>query len=200
MDRFVQRSKPGNSPRQRSNRQPLAVASSNSARQQQDEPPSKKRKVTPKNEIRDSDAEPSNDGDSDIDGSVRRFDTSNATGEDGEVVETSLRRVTEIESSLPSIEAGKDAIAEYQALRASQIEEEEARENASKAEGPKWVRGKSSIYVDAFNLALDTVLEDETHLFDDKERKVFELWRALDYEAQYLYLPCTSFAGPQDMC
>jgi Fanconi-associated nuclease 1 len=146
----------------------------------------------PKNEIEDSDAEPSDDGDSDIGRSFWRSGASKAKHEDGEVVETSLRRVTEMESSLPSIETGKDAVEEYQALRASQLEEGNAQEDASTPEKGKWVRGKSSIYVDAFNLALDTVLEDETHLFDDKERKVFELWRALDYEAQYLYLLCAS--------
>ncbi|KAH7364599.1 VRR-NUC domain-containing protein [Rhexocercosporidium sp. MPI-PUGE-AT-0058] len=51
-----------------------------------------------------------------------------------------------------------------------------------------WIKGKSSIYVDAFNLALETVLKDEGHLFDEKEMEVFELWRQLDYEAQYLYV------------
>ncbi|KAL2756801.1 hypothetical protein ACRALDRAFT_1075618 [Sodiomyces alcalophilus JCM 7366] len=51
-----------------------------------------------------------------------------------------------------------------------------------------WVRGRSSIYVDAFNHALDTVLEDESHLFDAKEHVVFDQWRQLDYESQYLYV------------
>ena len=49
-----------------------------------------------------------------------------------------------------------------------------------------WTRGKSSIYVDAFNLALETVLEDEGHLFDEKEMEVFNQWKGLEYEAQYL--------------
>jgi Fanconi-associated nuclease 1 len=49
-----------------------------------------------------------------------------------------------------------------------------------------WTKGKSSIYVDAFNLALETVLEDERHLFDEKEIEVFKQWRELEYEAQYL--------------
>ncbi|PKS10486.1 hypothetical protein jhhlp_002238 [Lomentospora prolificans] len=52
----------------------------------------------------------------------------------------------------------------------------------------KWIRGESSIYVDAFNLALDTVLEDESHLFDERERRVFDEWKRLDYESQYLYV------------
>lgn len=42
--------------------------------------------------------------------------------------------------------------------------------------------------MDAFNLALDTVLEEESHLFDEAETKVFEDWKALSYEAQYLYV------------
>ena len=45
---------------------------------------------------------------------------------------------------------------------------------------------RSSIYVDAFNIALDTVLEQEEHLFSEKEKAVFAAWRDLDYEAQYL--------------
>ena len=49
-----------------------------------------------------------------------------------------------------------------------------------------WTKGKSSIYVDAFNLALETVLDDERHLFDEKEMEVFNQWRVLHYEAQYL--------------
>ncbi|KAL5596905.1 uncharacterized protein BROUX77_006853 [Berkeleyomyces rouxiae] len=54
--------------------------------------------------------------------------------------------------------------------------------------GYLWVKGESSLYVDAFNLALDTVLQDEIHLFDDKEQQVFREWRALDYQEQYLYV------------
>ena len=45
---------------------------------------------------------------------------------------------------------------------------------------------KSSLYVDAFNLALDTVLEDESYLFDEEEHKIFEVYRKLEYQAQYL--------------
>jgi len=49
-----------------------------------------------------------------------------------------------------------------------------------------WTKGRSSIYVDAFNLALETVLEDEAGLFDEMEIEVFNQWKALDYDAQYL--------------
>lgn len=52
---------------------------------------------------------------------------------------------------------------------------------------------RSSIYVDAFNIALDTVLEQEEHLFNEKEKAVFAAWRGLDYEAQYLWVYGASF-------
>lgn len=50
-----------------------------------------------------------------------------------------------------------------------------------------WTKGQSSIYVDAFNLALDTVLGHESHLFNEREMQIFKSWRQLGYEAQYLY-------------
>ena len=91
---------------------------------------------------------------------------------------------TELESALPPIKTDKEAIAEYEATRAA---EEATPENLYGRLGQrKWVQGKSSIYVDAFNLALETVLEDEGHLFDEAETAVFEQWRNLSYEAQYL--------------
>ncbi|KAK0730828.1 VRR-NUC domain-containing protein [Lasiosphaeris hirsuta] len=102
--------------------------------------------------------------------------------------------MTAMESSLPVVATGKAAIEEYEAIRASQASQSSQpgkdieEETAARLENQQWVRGKSSIYVDAFNLALDTVLEDEAHLFDKKERRVFEQWRTLDYEAQYLYV------------
>lgn len=46
---------------------------------------------------------------------------------------------------------------------------------------------KRSMYVDAFNLALDTVLQDELHLFSDDEQQVFAKYRSLEYEPQFLY-------------
>jgi Fanconi-associated nuclease 1 len=101
-------------------------------------------------------------------------------------------RETAFESSLPAVATDKEAIEEYEAMRASQESQAfQASQNdtdnpSAKIDKRQWVRGKSSIYVDAFNLALDTVLEDETHLFDAKEQHVFDQWRALDYEAQYL--------------
>ena len=91
---------------------------------------------------------------------------------------------TDLEQALPPIKTDKEAIQEYEQLRASEgAELAELNERLGKS---KWTRGKSSIYVDAFNLALEIVLEEESHLFDAAERGVFAEWRALSYEAQYL--------------
>lgn len=96
---------------------------------------------------------------------------------------------TAIESALPPVKTDQDAIDEYETMRASQLSaEEKDASSSSEHDNRTWVRGRSSIYVDAFNLALDTVLEDEAHLFDDKEMAIFEQWRSLNYEAQYLYV------------
>lgn len=45
----------------------------------------------------------------------------------------------------------------------------------------------SSIYVDAFNLALNTILQAELHLFSYDEQEVFAKYRSLEYEPQFLY-------------
>ncbi|KAF5875416.1 putative coiled-coil domain-containing protein mtmr15 protein [Botrytis fragariae] len=95
-------------------------------------------------------------------------------------------RVTELESALPPVVINKTAIAEYEAMRAEN--ENLPDDLKARLTGRTWERGKSSIYSDAFNLALETVLEDEGHLFDEKEMEVFKQWRELDYEAQYLYV------------
>lgn len=98
-----------------------------------------------------------------------------------------VHHVTELESALPPIKTDKEAIAEYEAMKAVEHTSDSPQANTKdRLDSRKWVRGKSSIYVDAFNLALETVLEDEAHLFDEAEREVFEQWRSLDYEAQYL--------------
>ncbi|KAH6606488.1 hypothetical protein Trco_005641 [Trichoderma cornu-damae] len=95
-------------------------------------------------------------------------------------------RVTDFENALPPTEANQEAIAEYEALKSSQNHAGEGGANGKTA--PLWANGRSSIYVDAFNLALDTVLEEETSLFSKQECEVFGQWRNLDYEAQYLYV------------
>ncbi|KZF25878.1 hypothetical protein L228DRAFT_271863 [Xylona heveae TC161] len=94
---------------------------------------------------------------------------------------------TELESALPHISNDQEAIAEYE-LRRTADDRNEASNFAARLESGKWARGKSSIYVDAFNLALETVLEEEAHLFDRAELALFEHWRSLGYEAQYLYV------------
>ncbi|KAF4970287.1 hypothetical protein FZEAL_10072 [Fusarium zealandicum] len=95
-------------------------------------------------------------------------------------------RPTDFESALPPTDGGKAAIEEYEALMSSQLSAEDVP--TTEKTQPLWIRGRSSIYVDAFNLALDTVLEEESHLFDEKENKIFSQWKALGYEAQYLYV------------
>lgn len=98
---------------------------------------------------------------------------------------------TDLESALPPVETDKEAIEAYEIQRAA--EEAKRLGQGDRLKEGKWVKGRSSIYVDAFNLALDTVLEEERHLFDEAEIEVFSQWRALDYEAQYLYVnfhPC----------
>jgi Fanconi-associated nuclease 1 len=93
---------------------------------------------------------------------------------------------TDLESALLPIKPDAEAIEEYEAFKASQEDKTEGAEERLKDRA--WVRGKSSLYVDAFNLALDTVLEEENHLFDEAETEVFRIWRDLNYEAQYLYV------------
>lgn len=92
---------------------------------------------------------------------------------------------TDLETALPPIQTDKEAIEAYEASRAAEQAESGLNERLGER---KWVKGKSSIYVDAFNLALETVLEDESHLFDEAEHVLFQTWRDLSYEAQYLYV------------
>lgn len=110
-------------------------------------------------------------------------DSEDDEGED-EVDQIVAPRVTELESALPPVDTDKNAIAEYEAMRAG--DDNLPDDLKSRLNNRTWAKGKSSIYSDAFNLALETVLEDEGHLFDEKEMYVFNQWRNLDYEAQYL--------------
>lgn len=111
-------------------------------------------------------------------------------GEDGDVAsmekEEKEEQITDLESALPPVKTGVKAVEEYEAFKASQ--EDTAEETGNRLEKRAWVRGKSSLYVDAFNLALDTVLEEESHLFDEAEAELFRIWREIGYEAQYLYV------------
>ncbi|KAJ5763099.1 hypothetical protein N7533_001780 [Penicillium manginii] len=96
---------------------------------------------------------------------------------------------TELETSLPAIETDEHAIREYEASQ-SQTEQGDETEPGLhvRLRDGVWQKGKSSIYVDAFNLALETVLEEESHLFDSAELCIFNEWRGLAYESQYLYV------------
>ncbi|KAB8205523.1 VRR-NUC domain-containing protein [Aspergillus parasiticus] len=94
---------------------------------------------------------------------------------------------TELESSLPAIDTDSHAIEEYEASQSISDHEEEPGLRERLQDG-KWRKGKSSIYVDAFNLALETVLDEEAHLFDEAEMEVFKQWKELSYESQYLYV------------
>ncbi|KAK2679472.1 VRR-NUC domain [Fusarium oxysporum f. sp. vasinfectum] len=96
-------------------------------------------------------------------------------------------RITGIESALPPAAEGQEAVEQYETMKSSQASAHD-EDDTTETTQPLWVKGRSSIYVDAFNLALDTVLEEESHLFDGKETEVFKQWRELNYEAQYLYV------------
>ncbi|KAF5861391.1 hypothetical protein ETB97_000270 [Aspergillus alliaceus] len=95
---------------------------------------------------------------------------------------------TELESSLPAIDTDSHAIEEYESSQAIVDHEEEESGLQERLQNGKWRKGKSSIYVDAFNLALETVLDEEAHLFDEAEMEVFTQWKELPYESQYLYV------------
>ncbi|KAL9060464.1 MAG: hypothetical protein Q9162_000637 [Coniocarpon cinnabarinum] len=109
---------------------------------------------------------------------------SDAEDEDEDIEELQTEpQQTDLEQTLPPIKTDKEAIEEYEAMRKDDNTEREQR-----LENGEWVKGRSSIYVDAFNLALETVLEEERHLFDESERMLFEHWKKLEYEYQYLYV------------
>ncbi|OAP63695.1 hypothetical protein AYL99_02922 [Fonsecaea erecta] len=104
-----------------------------------------------------------------------------------------LAPATQLEATLPPIKTDEEAIEAYEAYKASEYtyNDQDRRDEGttlSRLEARSWVRGRSSIYVDAFNLALDTVLDEEQHLFNEAELSLFATWRELSYEAQYLYV------------
>lgn len=109
---------------------------------------------------------------------------SEAETDDEDVFLPPHTRQTDLEVALPPVKTDKEAIAEYEAYKAAQ--EALPLGIEGRLGQRKWIKGKSSIYVDAFNLALETVLEDEGHLFDEAEMEVFQQWRGMSYEAQYL--------------
>ncbi|KHN96464.1 coiled-coil domain-containing protein MTMR15 [Metarhizium album ARSEF 1941] len=99
---------------------------------------------------------------------------------------TSSPEATAFENVLPPTQIDADAIETYERMRSSTTQADD--DGATAETKPLWVQGRSSIYVDAFNLALDTVLEEESELFDEKEKEVFRKWKDLTYEAQYFRL------------
>ena len=130
-------------------------------------------------------ADTEDDGDEDDERSDRAPSEIEAEGErrDDEAPNGHGRQ-TDLESALPSIKTDEEAIEEYESRRAAEQTPELTVEE--RLTSRKSVKGRSSIYVDAFNLALETVLKDEEHLFDEAELAVFRHWKALSYEAQYL--------------
>lgn len=101
---------------------------------------------------------------------------------------------TELESSLPAIKTDETAIQAYETSHTEQGDGTEPGLHVRLRDGV-WQRGKSSIYVDAFNLALETVLEEESHLFNAAELEVLTQYKQLSYESQYLYEPRSSKHG-----
>ncbi|KAL4905204.1 hypothetical protein BDW74DRAFT_20334 [Aspergillus multicolor] len=95
---------------------------------------------------------------------------------------------TELESALPAINTDTQAIEEYESSQKAEDGDDKEMSLQERMRDGKWRKGRSSIYVDAFNLALDTVLVDEAHLFSESEKEVFRHWRELSYESQYLYV------------
>lgn len=114
----------------------------------------------------------------------REAELGDEIGGDDESAQTS--RATDVENVLPPTKTDDTAIEEYELLKSSQMSSGEKVDEATDKTRPLWIKGRSSIYVDAFNLALDTVLEEESQLFDNKELEVFSQWKTLGYEAQYL--------------
>lgn len=133
-------------------------------------------------EVKDSESE---DSDSSFSQNGYRKPQDGASS-DAEARDQKPARLTDVENALPPTQSNEEAIEEYEAFKSSQVNA--SQDGLSDKTPPMWMKGRSSIYVDAFNLALDTVLDEESHLFDAKEMDVFLQWRELDYEAQYLYV------------
>ena len=56
----------------------------------------------------------------------------------------------------------------------------------SAGEDDVWERPRESMYVTAFNTAVDTVIEREGHLFSPEELSIINIYRSL---------PCTSYSN-----
>lgn len=171
MDAFVKRT-----PR---NKQEVGGLSNNASSLDTGIRPAKKQRVE---EIPDSESDESEALHDSNEERPRHSKSLNAEDDGQEILGTN--RPTDVESALPETHTEAEAIQEYESFKLSQSQSQEKTDE--KDEKPAWVRGKSSIYVDAFNLALDTVLDEESHLFDSKEKEIFQQWRDLNYEAQFL--------------
>ncbi|KAK3991222.1 VRR-NUC domain-containing protein [Cladorrhinum sp. PSN332] len=196
MDRFIQRRKAPAGDDGNSVRTPLGSGSGNSTKRRQEttllrDPPPKKTRVE---EVKDSGGDDddvlSQDSSSINTPSGDPDDDDNSDDEDLSAVRKPAadHQQTAFEISLPAVVTDKAAIQQYEAMRASQSSQDATDSASTRLENRQWVRGRNSIYVDAFNLALDTVLENESRLFDTKEKHVFDEWKNLSYEAQYLYV------------
>ncbi|KFY16093.1 hypothetical protein V492_01568 [Pseudogymnoascus sp. VKM F-4246] len=95
---------------------------------------------------------------------------------------------TALESTLSHLGQGEGAIIDYEVMQPFEKALNIPTDPEDNLNAPKLPSGRRSIYVDAFNLALETVLDEESHLFDKNEGRVFIEWRGLSYEAQYLYV------------
>ncbi|KAH1315223.1 hypothetical protein KXV58_006068 [Aspergillus fumigatus] len=160
-------------------------------------PPVKRRKTTPKegqeslrtvalrkegSRIKENEID-SSDSPSDTWDSLPSAQVGDFAVEDENLVPNSQ---TELESSLPDIPTDQQAIEEYETSHV--VGQDDDPNLRQRLQDGKWRKGKTSIYVDAFNLALETVLDEEAHLFNEAELEVFEQWKGLSYESQYLYV------------
>jgi Fanconi-associated nuclease 1 len=145
-----------------------------------DLPRSPARKKAKKTELRNGGVVP--DSEAEYESDMRLND---AEGSDREHVEEKPKS-SALEAALPSVKIDDEAIEEYEASQSQRFEEKQESGAADRLNSRKWVRGKSSIYVDAFDLALDTVLDEESDLFNETELALFKHWRDLSYEAKFL--------------
>ncbi|RYP89610.1 hypothetical protein DL770_004257 [Monosporascus sp. CRB-9-2] len=185
MDAFIKRGKVSRGDQ-------LLTSSHGSRVQTTGEPPAKKTK-------READSDDSNASEEPLSNSRALRQTRTIQSDDAVASDLDFESSTDepfgsrppaIESSLPDVKLDKEALEEYEIFKSSQgYQGNNTAETAeSRLESRKWVRGKTSIYVDAFNLALSTVLDEESHLFDEKERSIFAQWNSLGFETQFLYV------------
>lgn len=99
---------------------------------------------------------------------------------------TSINSQTGLETFIPAPRTDENAISNYEASKAKQNGVLESTDTGQLYRG-QYTKGKSSIYIEAFNHAVESVLRDESHLFNDNEMALFHYWRTLSYESQYLY-------------